>query len=809
MHHLPLVASAISGYFVHQNDQIEVDTISFDTRRIIHGQSTLFLALKGIDRDGHDFISSAYSKGVRNFMVSEDHEPEFLDANYIQVPDVLSALWNWAFDHRTKLTETIIIGITGSNGKTIVKEWLYQMLSTKYKVGKSPRSYNSRLGVPLSLLEISLGDEIGIIEVGISEKGEMAGLARMVRPDIGIITNIGDAHSQGFSSKMEKLTEKLQLFKRAKKVIFQGDDLMIHQTLLQLYPQKPYVSWGEGDENTLKLLSLTPTEILFTWNSENKNIHFSKPIPYVENLLHCLTVSLEMGVEFEKIKSRIFLFDQLEMRLEHIQALNNSIIINDAYILDKSSLKLSLDHLMQSLEDRSPALILSDFPIGLSQKEWKELEIMIRRYPLTRIITVGIESAHLETFAPERYHFETTRALFESIQDLQWENHAILLKGSRKYGLDQLVRKLERQSHSAILEINLSALSHNINIFKNKLQPGTGLIPVIKASAYGGGIEKIAQTIANHDPAFIAVAFIDEGVELRLAGINSRIIVLNPDPEKIKLAFNFELELEVYSFEILDKIIHHHTREKIPPIHLKIDTGMHRMGFLKQDIPKLLDVLLAYPDLAIATIFSHLSGSEDEKLDAYSKQQISTFLQIHQKIVQSLDRQIPRHILNSEGIIRFPESHFEYVRLGLGLYGISSSIKFQLQKVHCLYARIIHIKCIKSGQSVGYSRAEYANRDTVLGIVNIGYADGYMRSLSQGKGKVYYSGKLVPIIGNICMDVTIIDLTNVENPRVGDRVELFGNNLPIEKVAQEAGTIPYEILTRLSSRIVRKHAVDY
>lgn len=742
-------------------------------------------------------------------MVDTNHQIDYKDANYIQVENVLDGLWDWARYHRNQLKNTTFIGITGSNGKTIVKEWLFQMLNIKYKVGKSPRSFNSKIGMPLSILEITREDEFALIEVGISQKGEMKGMAEILRPEIGIITNIGDAHNDGFSSREEKLKEKLQLFLTCKKIFFHADDILIAQEINKIYSKKELISWGSGKENKLKIISLNATDTIFTWGERTSHFHFSNPLPFVENLMHCICLALHFEIPIEEIKEKINVFDQLEMRLEHIQGIDNSTIINDAYVLDQSSLKLSLDHLIQTSEGRKTALILSDFPTSLSPIKWKGVENIIRMYPLDRIITVGSEIKSLMTVSAQRLHFDSTEKLYDIIQSIDWENFSILLKGARKYSLDRLVPMLERKSHSALLEINLSAISHNINVFKKKLGDGTALITIIKASAYGGGIEKLARTIANHDPAFIAVAHIDEGIELRKAGILKRIIILNPDPQKIKLAFEFQLELEVYSMDILDKICIYAKGQDITPIHIKLDSGMHRLGFMEKELPELINKLLDNPELKIATVLSHLSGSEDPTLDQYSLHQISRFLHMHKILEQSLHTILPRHILNSEGIVRFPKAQFEYVRLGLGMYGISNTIGSQLVKTHALFARIIHIKQLAVGESIGYSRAEYIQRDSVIGVINIGYADGVLRSLSRGRGKVWYKNKLVPIVGNVCMDVTMIDLTEADNPVIGDKVELFGLNHSIEEFAREAETIPYEILTRLSSRIVRKYTVDY
>jgi alanine racemase len=809
LHNLKEVSKAISGHLEVHYPLLDVNNFSFDTRRIFDGESTIFIALPGIDRDGHQFIKEAYLKGVRNFLVHQGYKIEFFDANYLVVDDVLQGLWAWAKHHRDKLSGTKFIGITGSNGKTIVKEWLYQLLGMKYTVGKSPRSFNSKIGVPISILEIQPEDEIALIEVGISEAGEMEGLADILNPEIGIITNIGDAHDEGFNSKKDKLIEKLRLFKSCNKIIFHDDNILIKETIEEVYPDKTYLSWGADQKNVLKTVSSNASDTVFVYQKTTYHFHFSNPLPFVENLMHCITLALHFDIPIADIQDKIKVFDQLEMRLEHIQAIDNSIIINDAYILDQSSLKLSLDHLIQTAEGRKTALILSDFPKSLSVNEWNNIEKLLEIYPLSRIITVGEEINGLKSITKDRSHFTTTEELYEKVLEFDWRDFSILLKGARKYSLDILVPRLERKSHSASLEINLSAISYNINVFKKSLSEGTALITVIKASVYGGGIEKLARTIANHDPAFIAVAYIDEGIELRKSGISERIIILNPDPQKIKLAYAFQLELEVYSLDLLEKICIYSQSNEITPIHLKIDTGMHRLGFLESDIPALINMLLENSHLKIATIFSHLSGSEDCNLDGYTRHQIDKFIRLHKIIEQSLNIKLPRHILNSEGIVRFPDFHFEYVRLGLGMYGISSSMGPQLMKTHALYAQIIHIKNIKGGESIGYGRAEYLKRDTTIGVVNIGYADGIMRSLSSANGKFWYKNQLVPILGNVCMDLTMIDLTNIANPLVGDKVEIFGLNHSIEALAKEAGTIPYEILTRLSSRIVRKYTVDY
>ena len=786
-----------------------LDKFTIDTRKIIHGEHTVFFCLPGTLRDGHSFIHYAYDSGVRNFVVRNDFQPLFDDCNYFFAEDVLTALQNTGKNHLNSLLKLTVIGITGSNGKTIVKEWLYHLLQPTFKVFKSPRSYNSAIGVPLSLGQIHSSAQIALIEAGVSSTGDMALLKKLFKPQIGIITNIGDAHTDGFPSIEQKLAEKLSLFEDSRTIIFCGDQPMVNSMVHSQLSHKVLISWGEGKQHYVNITHREEKFTTFRFKNDEIVFHHEVGNHYFENVMHCLTTALYLGINTKKLTSLLTHLPPLHMRLEHIAGNRNCLIINDAYVADQSSLTLALDHAFSESKGKKTSLILSDFA-GISDYPSfiDQIQKVLSPYSLNKLVTVGKASAQIEHKAL-RYHYPDTMSLYRVIDQIPWENEVILIKGARKFRLDTLVEKLEKTTHSAKLEIDISAIHHNLQYFKSILKKETLIIPVLKAAAYGSGVEIVAREIANHDPAFIAVAHVDEAVHLRNEGINNKIIVLNPDPQKLDLLFYHDLQPAIGSLDILNTLIHKVAYyQQSLGIHLKLDTGMHRLGFQESELEILCQKLKNNPHLEIETVFSHLSASDLPEFDEYTQKQADIFEGFHTLISQRLNKKIKRHLLNSEGIIRHPKLKYDFARLGIGLYGISAFAGDALKKVHTLTSKVIHIRGLKKGNAIGYNLTEVLKKDTRVAIVNVGYADGLLRSAGNRKSHVWYQGRYLPFIGNICMDVSLIDISTAPTIQSGDEVEIFGKNRPIEELAKDTGTIPYEILTRISSRIIRKYVYE-
>ncbi len=808
MYSIAQIKSILKISTVKGDESIHIESYAFDSRKIVDGRGIMFLCLQGSNRDGHDYLEEAYKRGIRVALVSRKSLPPLKGMQYIVVPNVLVALQQLAANHRSSFADLTVLGITGSNAKTIIKEWLFQLIHSELEVVRSPKSYNSQIGVALSLLQIEEKHRVGIIEAGISITGEMDAIQTMIQPDIGIFSNIGEAHAGGFTSIEEKIEEKSILFRNCNRIIVSSDHPYVYNHLISVYGKKNVISWGHGDSDKYKI-SDTEGELFLSIGSERLKIGSgSSGHYYIENLIHTIVAGVELGIDTHVIKKKMSLLTSLDMRLEHIQGRNGSIIVNDAYVADLTSLKVAFQHI-SNLNHKGPSsLIISDIH-GLKPEDgdYEVISEMINQLSLTRLITIGSDSEviHVEC---AHFHFPSTIEILERIETFNWDNHLILIKGSRQFQLDALVSKLEKSSHSAQLEINIPALHHNITQIKNILPSDTGLIPVLKASAYGAGIEKIAEAVASHQPSFIAVAYTDEGIRLRQHGINDRIIILNPDPGKGDLLFNYDLEPEVHNLEML-----HNYASKAAQlmttlnVHLKLDSGMHRLGFLEEDIESLIESIQNLSQIRIATIFSHLSASDEKGNDSYTRWQVDRFRLWAEKIIQILPYQPELHILNSEGIWRFPEYSFDHVRAGITLYGISK-VNQSLKKVHALYARIMSIKKYKFGTEIGYGRSQTLESDSTIAVINIGYADGLMRSGSNGKISVRIRGVLCPVVGRICMDVTMVDVSSCPEARPGDIVEIFGHHISIEKLAQQLGTIPYEVLCGISGRIVRKYIVD-
>lgn len=807
-YHLSKIASILSTENNIISDNI-ITQVAIDSRTNLH-KHTLFFCIVGERNNGHHYIKNCYEKGVRSFIISENIDAEkFPTAQFITVKNCLDALQSLATFHRVQFNLRTI-GITGSNGKTIIKEWLYQLIHQDRKTIKSPKSYNSQVGVALSILNIETEHEIGIFEAGISSTMEMENLEKMIQPNIGIFSNIGPAHDSGFISIEEKIEEKLKLFNHADVIIYHIEYEQLHEKLKNR--NNTYAWKKENIGNNLYNICI--------YHKENKifdqsfHIHFEDAAS-VENCIHCIVCLYLLEYDTTTIQQRIEKLRNLPMRLELKYGINNCTIIDDSYSADFLSLQIAIDFLNQQDAQKSKTIILSDFEeSGLSAESFIQKIISIcQQHQFKKIIGVGKifteYKAILQKYINTVFVFDNTENLLDNIATLNFNNEIILVKGARKFEFENITKELIGQTHETILEINLNALTHNLNIYKSILNKNIGIIAMVKAFSYGSGSIELASLLEKEGVSILAVAYTDEGVTLRRNGIKTPIMVMNPDKVDFNRMIQYQLEPEIYSISILEKLI-----EKVDGapicIHLKIETGMNRLGISSTEINVLIDILSNHRNITIKTIFSHLSASEDEIFDNFTHQQIDTFNAICTSIEQALQIKIPKHILNSAGIVRFKDAQFNFVRLGIGLYGVDSSgiLQNKLQTISRLKTRVAQIKHVKQFDTVGYSRKGVANRDITIAVLAIGYADGFDRRFGNGVGEVSINGKRAKIIGNVCMDMCMADITNIEDVQEGDEVEIYGKEISIIDQAKKIGTIPYELLTSISSRVKRIYFLD-
>lgn len=796
----------------------EISYISMDSRKLVDPNRTLFFALTGSLHDGHDFIQDALDKGVKNIVTEKNPGLLTGNINIFLVENSLRAMQKLAAYHRSTFEELPVVGITGSNGKTTIKEWLYQMISDR-QVVKSPKSYNSQTGVALSVWQIKESDQLGIFEAGISQPGEMAALEKIIQPTIGLFTLIGDAHSEGFDNLAQKLDEKLLLFGRSACLIYEEDDLIVSMAIRDKFKDKVLWSWGWSQNSTLfQIVNIEKTNYQTRVTLHYNGVAETIIIPFsdtasLENALHCVALLLVLNYSFQAIRENLFKLQNIPMRLEMKNGIQNSILINDTYNADLQSFKIALEFLSQQAGAKEKVVILSDFmQTGLKLEDLNhQLSNLIQNHNITQVISVGQNSKSLEKYLDPFILFNTvenTEQLINRLSDFDFHNKAILVKGARAFQLERVIHALSDKAHTATLETDLQSIEHNLKVFSQHLQPSTQIIAVIKASAYGSGSEELARFLEFKKVAYLAVAFIDEGVQLRKSGVLLPIIILNPDRNGVIDMIKHNLEPEVYSLEQLEEIVALLVDKNSGKfkIHIKLDTGMHRLGFMEDDLEALCDILLEHnQQITVKSIFSHLSSSEDPEDDDYTHLQASKLMEGYDYITKKIKYFPARHILNSSGIIRFPGYHFDMVRLGLGLYGIDGTGQFanKLEKVHTLKATVVQIKNIKQTDSVGYNRRGRPTMDGRIAIINIGYADGLMRLAGNEKYTVSIQGKEYPILGNVCMDLTIIDIGQESNIKIGDEVVLFGKEKPVEVLAKVCQTIPYEILSRISGRVRR------
>ena len=808
-----------------------IDWLLTDSRSLSFPEATLFFALATKRNDGARYIPELYLRGVRNFVLSEEalcqmeQEGAFggiqPDANYLVVSHPLKALQKLAERHRSRF-QIPVIGITGSNGKTVVKEWLNQLLGPDRQTVRSPRSYNSQIGVPLSVWRMDEQAELAIFEAGISEPGEMKELESIIKPTIGILTNIGGAHQENFFSLQDKCMEKLTLFKDCDVVIYNGDDEFISDCVSRSLLSAREIAWSRKDmERPLFISKVEKGEDCTRIDYRYLDMDNSYVLPFIddasiENSLHCLAACLYLMLPAERIAERMAHLEPVGMRLEVKEGKNGCLLINDSYNSDLVSLDIALDFLYRrSLSNNlKRTLILSDI-LESGQNApmlYREVEELLESRHVERIIGVGKELCeHADRFGIEKAFFPDTEALLLALQKgaLRLENEIVLIKGARRFGFETLAEVLEKKVHETILEVNLGAMVENLNHYRSMLRPGVKMTCMVKASAYGAGSYEIAKTLQEHRVDYLAVAVADEGSELRKAGITTNILIMNPEMTAFKTMFDYHLEPEVYSFHLLDALVREAEKQGITnyPIHIKIDTGMHRLGFLPDEIPALIERLKAQDAVIVRSVFSHLVGSDSAQFDDFTRRQISVFESASGQLQAAFSHKILRHICNSAGIERFPEAQFDMVRLGIGLYGINPTDNAVMHNVSSLYTTILQIHDVPQADTVGYSRKGVLIRPSRIAALPIGYADGLNRHLGNGHAFCLVNGQRAPYVGNICMDVCMIDVTGIDC-KEGDRVEIFGDHLPVTVLSDALDTIPYEVLTSISTRVKRVYYQD-
>lgn len=791
------------------NENALISTISIDSRSLQNDKNTLFFALKGKNNDAHIYISVLLEKGIENFVVSELPK-DTSRGNYILVDDTLKALQNFASNYRSNF-DFPIVGITGSNGKTIVKEWLNFLLSPDFNIARNPKSYNSQVGVPLSVLGINENHNFGIFEAGISEVNEMQNLEQIIKPKIGILTNIGDAHNEGFSDKNQKISEKVKLFRNCEVIIYQKNSEI--ENALENYFVKQFV-WSFSDETDAlfikKSLSGNATLLRFSYNNQN----FEVEIPFtdyasVENAVNSMMVLLYLNYDKQAIESRMRMLYPIEMRLKVKNGINNTTIIDDSYISDFQSLKIALDFLEQQKQHSKKKVILSDIlQSGENESElYQKVAELLKQNHISEVIGIGQNISENKNFFQNITVYKDTNEFLKNYNSSDFSNETILIKGARSFHLEEIVSVLEEKTHQTVLEINLNAITHNLNYYKSKIKSSTKIMVMIKAFGYGSGSFEIAKLLEYHKVDYVGVAFTDEGIELRKSNINLPVIVMNPETESFSALIHNCLEPEIYSLKELKtfKLNLEKSGRKNYPVHIKLDTGMHRLGFEEKDIYELTDYLKENKELfEVKSIFSHLSGSDSEEFRDFTLHQFSVYQKLSSFIKNELNINPICHICNTSAISNYPEFQMDMVRLGIGLYGISNDeneIKY-LENVGTLKSIILQIKEIEIGESVGYSRGFLATKKTKTATIPIGYADGIPRALSGGKGYVLINNQRAPIVGTICMDMLMVDVSEI-NCNEGDSVIIFGENPNVTEIAKAINTIPYEILAGISHRVKR------
>lgn len=789
-----------------------------DSRHLSFPEPSLFFALTTKTNDGHKYIADLYKSRVRNFVVGK-MLPEFEqmpEANFLLVKDVLTVLQKLVIYHRKRF-HIPVIGITGSNGKTVVKEFLYQLLHNEFNIVRSPRSYNSQIGVPLSVWEMNENNTLGIFEAGISQPDEMEYLQPIIAPTIGILTGIGEAHQENFISLNQKCQEKLRLFTDCEAIIYDGDNAFLSNAIETACLSHKAIAWSRNDtEAPLYIESIEKKENETVIRCTLLGLEQTYTIPFtddasIENVINCLAVMLYLKPTSTKDTDKFAHLEMVEMRLDVKEGINNCLLINDTYNSDINSLDIALDFQQSRKAGKKlkSTLILSDIlQTGTLPKSlYKKVADLVERKRIDRLIGIGRDLEEYQYIFGEHIEKEfytTTEDFIASESIHNFRDELILLKGSRHFHFEHISELLEKKVHETILEVNLSAVVHNFNFYRSKLKPETKMVCMVKAFGYGSGSFELAKTLQEHRCDYLAVAVADEGAALRKEGITIPIIVMNPELSSFNTMFENNLEPEVYSFRLLDALIHETKRKGIInyPIHLKIDTGMHRLGFQPSDTKEISRRLKEQSGLTARSVFSHLAGSDSYVFDDFTHGQLDKFKRAAAELENGLGHKVIKHILNTAGIERFSEYQMDMVRLGIGLYGVSASGMKGLQTISTLKTTILQIQNVQAGESIGYSRRSYVERDSRIAIIPIGYADGLDRHLGNGCGEVVINGKRCSIIGNVCMDACMVDVTDTD-AKEGDQVTVFGEELPVSELSDKLKTIPYEILTSVSPRVKR------
>ena len=818
------ITTLIGARRIGHNDA-NIGWILTDSRSLCFPEETLFFAIRTQRNDGHNYIHELYRRGVRNFVVEEvpsEVEGKLAEANFLKVTSTLAALQRLAERHRDEF-DIPVVGITGSNGKTMVKEWLYQLLSPQMVVTRSPKSYNSQIGVPLSVWLIDEHTQVALLEAGISQTGEMERLRDIIQPNIGMLTSIGQAHQENFRSMDEKCMEKLQLMHDAKYVVYCSDDEVVSRCMRRSGYSGKRLAWSREDQQAALfvkdiVVKGAMTTVHYIYNKVEEGTYH---LPFIDEAsvecsLACAVTALHLGIDKEALDVRMSQLEPVAMRLEVKEGQYGCTLINDSYNSDVSSLDIALDFMSRRPDhnERKRTLILSDIQqSGLAPEQlYRKVSELAEKRGVKKFIGIGtqlMENADAIRIG-EKFFFADVDKFVESDVFSSLSNEVILIKGARQFGFDHITELLEQKVHETILEVNLNAVVANLNHYRSQMNPKTKIICMVKADAYGAGAVEVAKTLQEHRVDYLAVAVADEGVTLRKNGITSNIMIMNPEMTAFKTLFDYDLEPEVYSFRLMDALIKAAEKEGITsyPVHIKLDTGMHRLGFDPvNDIDELISRLKRQNAIIPRSVFSHFVGSDSDDFDNFSAQQFSLFDAASSKLQAAFDHKILRHICNSAGIEHFPERQLDACRLGLGLYGIDSRDNHILNTVSTLKTTILQLRKVPKEETVGYSRKGILQRDSMIAAIPIGYADGLNRHLGRGHCYCLVNGEKAPYVGNICMDVAMVDVTGI-NCKEGDTVEIFGDHLPVTVLSDALDTIPYEVLTGISGRVKKVYFQD-
>lgn len=800
-----------------------LDRIEIDSRNIVFPETTLFVALDGAKSRGIDFIPELVERGVGHFIVDEKYSDKCspLKAKFYFVANPLAA-WQMIVAMKRREYSFPVIGITGSNGKTIVKEWLFQLLSSHYSICKNPKSYNSQIGVPLSVWGLNEKNDLAVFEAGISKPDEMQNLEKMIAPTIGILTNIGDAHQANFKTKTEKIEEKLKLFVHTKFLIVRKELKETYtssfSSLQTVNPDLRLIQWSEKEGGDAKVnLDLKTKKLHLQFQNNQYSIDLiQSESSYIENLVHCALTILLLSQDLNSFLPRLAGLSTLEMRLELIEGTQDMTIINDTYNADLDSLTIAVQYLFSQSTQAKKSIILSEIQESGEASQQRIFEIL-KDKEISQLVLIGqtfIDHTDLfKKLKTEKISFYSSTEDFLKYQDpTHFKQHTLLVKGARRFQLEKIVQLYRKKTHTTYLKVHLNALKNNLRVFTKLLKPETKIMLMLKASGYGLGSIELAKQLEGERVDYYAVAYTDEGIELRNVGIQKPIMVLNPEADALPKLLEHHLEPEIYSLGILNKLIAELNALNQPTIaiHLKLETGMHRLGVTKVELPEVIALLKENSHIQVKYLMTHLAASDESSLDAFTEEQISKFTSLANLIEKELGYKIKRHVLNTGGIIKHSAHQMDMVRLGIGLFGFDSTgvVQPQLQNTISLISRIAQIKTVSAGDTVGYSRKGQTSRDTLIGIINLGYADGYFRDFGNGVAQVYIKGQYAPTIGNVCMDMIMIDITDCKNIEEGDEVELIGAHISAADLAAKANTISYEILTSISNRVQRVYWED-